>query len=228
MTDCRTLSEQTFESWCESCHIRYTRIPCEAGRTPDYDIHIGGTIVVVEVKQIDSNAREQANAELADRRGTHGVVTRIGERIRKKIANAGPQLSRRAKGKHSALLVLLNNVSIWDEVDSYDIRTAMYGFDQVVISITEGILDRKCGPKRKMTKECNTSISALAKLQRVIDGPPTLTIFHNIFAAIPLRPALLAQLPVSQYTLEEKRQRQFQDWVPVTGESAFYPKMIRG
>jgi len=74
------------------------------------------------------------------------------------------------------------------------------------------LIDKKFGGKRKMTEQHNTSISALGILRHNPEGSPVLTIYHNIYAAIPLSPELCRGLPVSQFTLEDKVKGQFQNW----------------
>lgn len=72
------------------------------------------------------------------------------------------------------------------------------------------LIDRKSGPGRKMGTEFNTTISAVA----VIDGEG-LTIYHNVFAAIPLQVELFRGIADAQFTLGEKQPGQFDAWQKV-------------
>ena len=59
------------------------------------------------------------------------------------------------------------------------------------------------GPKRKMTADCNTSISAIGAL--IMTGPDdfNLHVYHNCFAHVPLDPALLKRHGVAQFEIVE-------------------------
>jgi len=61
-----------------------------------------------------------------------------------------------------------------------------------------------------MGTQFNTTISAVA----VIDGEG-LTIYHNVFAAIPLPVGLFSGIAAKQLTLGEKRPGQFDAWQKV-------------
>jgi hypothetical protein len=74
------------------------------------------------------------------------------------------------------------------------------------------LIDKRFGPKRRMTKNDNTTISAVALLSEAAERKPKLFIFHNIYAEIPLMPNLFSFYGVTQFTLEEKVAGQFQDW----------------
>ena len=104
--------------------------------------------------------------------------------------------------------------------ESYSIKAAMYGFDQYILGLAPvhmrkkpRLVDRKSGPGRKMGSQFNTTISAVA----VFDGDG-LTIYHNVFAAIPLKPELFVDR-VRQFRLGEKRPGEFETWQEVGSES---------
>jgi hypothetical protein len=86
----------------------------------------------------------------------------------------------------------------------------MYGLEQVHIaipldpSVSPYAMGMSYGPKRKMTEEHNTSISAIGVL--VLTGPNTifLNVYHNKFAAVPLEPRLLEKYSIPQFKLEDE------------------------
>jgi hypothetical protein len=62
-----------------------------------------------------------------------------------------------------------------------------------------------------MGTQFNTTISAVA----VIDGQG-LTIYHNVFAAIPLRVEVFSGIADQQFTLGEKQPGEFDSWQDIT------------
>jgi hypothetical protein len=60
------------------------------------------------------------------------------------------------------------------------------------------------GPNRKMTPDHNTSISAIGALFMTGSGEAFLNVYHNKFAQVPLKPALLGQYGVEQFELEDE------------------------
>lgn len=218
----KTESEILFEAFCNQNGIRVVPIPTkskEGEETPDYDVYIYGQKVVVEIKQIDPNREEIIQQGLLDSQGfaTYDVGT-PGARVRSKITAGASQIRVRAKGKHPSMLVLYNNVLLTDHANPYCIRVAMYGLETHVLGVPKEmdkspyLIDKKFGPKRKMTKSENTSISAVTLLVDAAKGVPKLFIYHNIHAEIPLTPEMFRPYGVRQFTLEEKVAGRFQDW----------------
>jgi hypothetical protein len=85
----------------------------------------------------------------------------------------------------------------------------MYGLEQVYIAVppigagSPYAAGMGYGPKRQMTPEHNTSISAIGAL--VMTGPDDilLYVYHNKFAQVPLSPRLLAPYGIEQFKLAE-------------------------
>jgi hypothetical protein len=93
----------------------------------------------------------------------------------------------------------------------------MHGFDTYVLGLAPihmrekpRLIDRKSGPGRKMGSQFNTTISAVSVLDS--DG---LTIYHNVFAAIPLKVDLFSGIAVRQFKLGQKRPGEFDVWQEV-------------
>jgi hypothetical protein len=218
----KTKSEALFEAFCDRCRIQYNRVCTGEGKTPDYDICIKGRKVVVEVKQFDPNPEDiAAEKELAEK---HCVVYgkgQPGDRVRKKITEAGPQISSRARGKYPSILVLYDNVPVALNAAGYNILVAMYGLEKYVFAVSRdpskplSIIDHRFGPEKKMTEEYNTSISAIGVLREAPGGKTEMHIYHNVFAAVELHPSLFAGLPVEQYVLEDKLEGRFRQWIKV-------------
>ncbi|MFK5951225.1 MAG: hypothetical protein QM500_20915 [Methylococcales bacterium] len=165
-----TSSEDLFEKFCKENNIDYSKIEESTTKTPDYEIEIDGLIVIAEIKQIDPNKEEQSlirkleNGEMVTTGGTPG------DRVRSKIKSASPQLAKLAKGRHPSIVVIYNNIpfALGNPTEAYNIRVGMYGLETIVLSVSKNsgtpprVTERKFGPKRKLTTEHNTSISAVA------------------------------------------------------------------
>jgi hypothetical protein len=217
----RTRSERLFEEFCSRKRIRFRRVAASKARTPDYDVFLPRRKVVVEVKEFTPNPQEVRAAEELRRNKFSAVTMTPGDRVRKKITQAAPQIRSRCRGRFPGLLVLFDDGVAARHVDSYQIRVAMYGLEQIVLvvptdpRVSAYPIDRKYGPKRKMTADHNTSISALAVLTERPAGDLELIVYHNDHAAVPLPESLLARYAVPQNRLDRPRRGTIADWVEV-------------
>jgi hypothetical protein len=84
----------------------------------------------------------------------------------------------------------------------------MYGLEQIHMTVPADPSVRpyatgtSFGPKRKMTELDNNSISAIGVLATPDPGRIALYVYHNKYALVPLKPALLAKYASDQYELE--------------------------
>lgn len=202
----KTPSEKVFESFCAKAGLACNRIPEEDSKTPDYELTIDGQRIIVEVKELDRNKEEQKAAQLASERGYgSGLSNTPGDRVRKKIKVSSAQIKARTKGTYPSILVLFNRGQVVGHLEPYNIRVAMYGIEQVHITVPRDrsvkpyTTGKSYGPKRKMTEEHNTSISAIGVL--LTPGEIELRVYHNKHAAVPLDPVLLSGYGVHQYEL---------------------------
>jgi len=209
-----TQSETWFEEYCNNRKIDFDRIEESDEKTPDYTIRLDGQEIIVEVKEILPNAEEKKAMLEAKKNGTP-FVTRIlpGERIRKKIASASGQIKARTKGKSPSILLICDIRNgcgqVIPHLDQYHLRVAMEGLDQVVIGLPEDknqsptIIGRKSGPRKKMTPNANTSISAVAVLSTPPGEPIKIEVFHNKYAAHPILPEILRNNGMPQFSLSD-------------------------
>ena len=168
---------------------------------------LGADEVIVEVKEFKPNKEEQDSNRLMAERGYGTALSHTpGDRLRKKIAGCSAQIKGRTDGKHPSLLVVLD--SPFGHADPYNIRVAMYGLEQIHIAVPPigmGSPHRtgmSYGPKRKMTPKHNTSISGIGRLFMTGPAQVSLEVYHNRFASMPLKHALLDQYGVDQFELE--------------------------
>ena len=220
----KTESESLFESFCDQNGIRREAIPTMAKQqeeTPDYYIYIGQQKIVCEIKQIDPNEEEMEQQRIFEAGGLAVSGSTPGDRVRTKIAAGASQIRVRAKGRLPSILVVYNNVLIADHANPYFILVAMYGLETHVLAVPEDrnispyLTDKKFGPKRKMSKEHNTSVSAVAVISTNLEGIATLRVYHNIYAEIPLSPELFRRSNIRQFTVGEKVVGHLPDWTEV-------------
>lgn len=215
-----TTSEAAFEEFCATTGIPFERIPVGSSRTPDYLVRPYDVRIACEVKQLELNREEKAALESAYRGKPVVIRHTPGSKVRGAINDAAPQLRNFTRGEYPGLLVLLEDSLIPKHTDDYNVRVAMFGLDTVVMGVPEDprespfLKDRKSGPKRKVTEEHNTSLSAVAVLRRHDDGSIYCRVYHNPFASAPL-PRELLKSRARHFRLREKQPGNFDDWIEI-------------
>ena len=95
--------------------------------------------------------------------------------------------------------------------------TAMYGLQEIQLAVPRDSstspysVGSRLGPKKKMTDDANTSISAVAVLQPIPGGVPRLVIYRNLYAAIPIEPVVITRLRAVQCDIDLERM----EWITV-------------
>jgi hypothetical protein len=213
----QTISERLFEQFCTEHQLRFAPVPRATLRTPDYDVHFGSQRVVVEVKQVDPSPEDAIG--LAKFAAVPGTLFggEPGKRVRQEITDAKRQLSRHAKGQAPALLVLYNNAEPIHYLDPMFILLGMYGELMAHVSTSppgeDPALDRLTfGGKRMVSESHNTTISAVCVLINDPLARPTLTFYHNSFAALPFQPEWCRSDQVKHYILPKATTREFDFW----------------
>lgn len=210
----KTQSEQLLEEYCVNSGLAFKRIPEGPGRTPDYELTIEGQRIIVEVKEIIPNKEEKESYK--------ATKNTPGDRVRKKTRDSNAQVKARTEGIYPSILVLFD--PHWEgigDLSDYNIRVAMYGLEQMHLavpryrSVSPYPTGWSYGPKRKMTENDNTSISAVGVL--FTPGPDNiaLDVFHNKYAAVPLDRVLLAKHGIRQFELEDGVRATIADWKEV-------------
>jgi hypothetical protein len=223
----KTQSEIWFERFCTVSGLAFERIPEETTRTPDYTLAISENTIIVEVKEIVRNEVERKSDQLLAERGYGEVLGNTpGDRLRKKISDCSSQIKARGRGLSSSILVVADIKfgcgQVTGHLDPYNVRVAMYGLEQVHIAVPRDYSQApyatgmSFGPKRKMTQEHNTSISAIGVLSTPKPDDIRLDVYHNRFAAVPLNPSLLAQFKIPQFELSGEIEGTTADWVEIT------------
>jgi hypothetical protein len=216
-----TVSEELFEKFCAQRGIAVERVAESTQRSPDYEIDLSGTTVVVEVKEISAGLEERQAIEALGR--GEAVVRNIkpGEKVRRKISAQSGQIRSRTQGCKAGLLVLFDRGLTIRHLDPYQIRVAMEGFDTLVLSVPKDprravrTIAEKAGPRKKLTASDNTSISALGVLSVNEHDRPELVIYHNRHAEVPLPAAALAQFGIQQFRLSNGPEGALLDWLSI-------------
>lgn len=215
----KTASEIHFENLCHDLCIPLKRIAETSGKTPDYECIIDEQLIIVEVKEITRNKEEEESHRVFQERGYGNALSTIpGDGVRKKISESSPQIKARSKSKYPSLLVLFENGSNVGHLDPYSIRVAMYGLEQVHIavpidtSVSPYATGISYGPKRKMTGEHNTSISAIGVLFVTETNTIMLHVYHNRFAVVPLELRLLAKHRIRHFKIEDEMSGNTAKW----------------
>lgn len=211
----KTQSEKWFQDYCAHSGIACKRISEENNKTPDYELTIAGQRIIVEVKETSRNREERESDRFLSQRGYGSVLANTpGNRVRKKITDSSAQIKARTHGIYPSILVLcdlkFSRGQIAGHLDPYNIRVAMYGIEQMHVVVPREpavgpyVTGMSYGPKRKMTEDCNTSISAIGVLFTPGPDEIALHVYHNRFAAVPLDPRLLTKYGISQFKLEDE------------------------
>lgn len=218
----RTVSEDMFEELCQSVGIACERVDETTTRTPDYEVKFSGHRIVAEVKQFDPNEEEAESIRRMEAGGIGGTTTEPGDRMRKAIGYAAPQLKARSKGECPAMLVIYNNSGAGQHTDPYSVATAMQGLDVVPVlvpkdpAISPQFQDVRSGPSgRKMRANANTTISAIGVLVTDFDDATHLCIYHNRHARHPIDPEWLRHPLVHHFRLPEGAASSLDGWAKV-------------
>jgi hypothetical protein len=213
-----TKSEQLFEAFCEQIAVEWRRVPEARKRRPDYEIYTNNTRIIAEIKQTDPN-EEEKNLEKRQRKGEAVVFgTTPGERIRRALRAANPQLKQLSCGKLPALLIMYNNSPCSLHTDPYSVMTAMRGIDMIPVSVPKDnsvsptFGDPLSGQERGMRPDANTTVSAIAVLRAVSPGHCHLDVYHNRFARTPLGGDLLRHPSVCHFRIPPNTSNSLSGW----------------
>jgi hypothetical protein len=201
----RTISETLFERLCLASSVPCEPIVCGHVRTPDFAICLSGVRVVCEVKQVDPNAEDLAEAEIV--KGGEEIGRLVANRLRQKLKDVSAQLKAASLAGNPTLLVIYDNTSFKAYTDHFDVVQALFGDHRVAVRFPEDpnsppvVSDPFFGGNRRLTPHHNTSVSALAILDGGPIAQPTLRVYHNPYASVILPPEILGVFPVTQKLL---------------------------
>jgi hypothetical protein len=213
-----THSEIFFKKYCARLEIKCIPFQTGESKTPDYELIIDEQRIIVEVKEIDRNRSEHESLRQYGREEASGVP---GDRVRRKIWKASSQIIALTQEIYPSILVLYD-LTRGGHLNPYLIRVAMYGLEQIDVMVPVNPSESpyytgmSYGPKRRMTKDNNTSISAIGVLSTPRPYEIVLDIYHNKYAAVPLNPQLLTKYIIHQFILEDElpgKTAKWKEWV---------------
>jgi hypothetical protein len=219
-----TISERHFERFCERRRIPVRRLPEGQGRTPDYEIFVDGAEILAEVKQIEPNAgdRDILNEVTNGRAASYWVNM---SRARQSILDGVRQLRGYAKEGRSGIVVLYELVPLLGYLDADSIAQCLYGPERVHVAVPEDparepwVLGGSHGGGRVATEDHNTTLSAVAVL-RMSGETEEVSIFHNVFAAVPVDPDRFRFDGVRHFAWQAPDPRFLPRWVDITSGPA--------
>ncbi|MGO9174037.1 MAG: hypothetical protein ACLP7P_19025 [Rhodomicrobium sp.] len=176
----KNCSEILFERFLSENDFSFYPIPVGERKTPDYRVTVAEVEVVFEVKEI--RAARPWSADKVHR-------SLVGKHIRQLINGSKGQLQAASRNGRLTVLLIFNGydpAQIFGTED-FDFEHAMYGEDTFLRDRnTLEIIDRFHGHGKSFQRDKNTSFSALGRLKKERDGHLTVTLFENIYAAVPL------------------------------------------
>jgi hypothetical protein len=219
-SDDLTLGEKLFEQACAATGIRCLRLRVAkvAGfQRPDYKVAVSDCGAIVEVKQIDRNRKERRQAEEVAAGRPVAWRSTPGARLRGLIRSGSAQLQRVSRRGIPTAVAIFDGTFSLSCTDPYNVKVAMYGLDEIVLALPEGLtpyhIGMKSGGKEVLTKKHNTSVSAVIIIRKVppSEGPmPILLVYHNHFARVPFDYDRLRGYVCDQFALGQTG-----DWVAV-------------
>lgn len=214
----KTKSEKLFEEFCDHKGLCLKKISEGQKKTSDYYVYGKELKFIAEIKQIDMNNEHKKAIREFNNTGSIIVSDTPGSRVRKKITKAATQLKKTSKGEVPGIVVLYNNLPsvLGDHLGPYFIRAGMFGYETIILTNPKNVglnakmVDRKFGPKRKLTESMNTTVSGVAVLKDKQDLE--MNFYHNPFAKCPLNEGLLQKYGVHEFRLGDKRRLFLQQW----------------
>ena len=220
----KTRSEELFETLCSRRKLQCVRIQEGKNKTADYEVALGFTTLIVEVKQLDPNEEDKRLEVVWGTPDSPGVVA-PSDRVQGLISDGYPQVKRSAGGKAPTMIVVYNNSGDWNWIDAFAVSKAMFGSfgfrlglqtDHTIAVIRHGYMGH-----RKVTKSTFRSLSVVGVMKRKGANELHLDCYHNPFAKIPVSPELLLPLASAQFIHLNPHEKGFVTWKPNTIET--YP-----
>lgn len=218
MLESQLVSHRTFRRFCRLKELRAKPIRPAATPRPDYKVWVAERGCIVELKQLEPNPEDERQRQELEATGQTPWKLRPGNRVRNEVRKAAPQVRPWTKRNVPSILVLFDTTnSLGTYIDPYAMKVGMYGLDAFLFGRPEDTSDGDpiyplgwvSGGKATMTREQNTSFSAVAVLFPYNpDDPervPYLVLYHNHFAAVPLDPKCVAAVTENQYHWEDGR-----------------------
>jgi hypothetical protein len=184
-----TQSEALFDKWCQQQRLPFKRIRVARvanQKRPDYRVRTPYGWCVIEIKELVPT--EEDDLILQSLRGEARWVD-PGTRLRRPIRDAAKQLRKFSQRGLPTVLALVDLTASF-HTEKYQVLAAMCGHTKLVFApnqpIAEAFLGAKPGGGATLTKEHNTSISAIAVVRTDGGEVAAIDLYQNPHARIPL------------------------------------------
>jgi len=202
-----TTSELAFEAWCRAqgvtCRrIRESRIP--GHKRPDYALHLRTHGCFVEIKELDETHEDVALLGQPHSGGAGFRWIDPGARLRRPIRAASSQL-REASKRGFPTIVCFFDKTIGFHLERVHVLQAMFGRETLHFEVSDDpaheprFLGMRYGKKAALTRQDNTSISAVAVMRQPSGSALAIDLYHNPHARVPIPPTRAAPLVRKQY-----------------------------
>jgi hypothetical protein len=202
-----TTSELAFEAWCRAQGVIYRRIRearAPGHKCPDYAVRLQPYWCFIEIKELD-DAPEDAALTGEVQAGVAGFRwLDPGARLRRPIRAASAQL-RKASKRGFPTVVCLFDKTIGFHLERVHVLQAMFGRETLHFEVSNDpaheprLLGTRYGKKAALTRQDNTSISAVAVMRQPSGSALVIDLYHNPHARVSIPPTLAAPLVRKQY-----------------------------
>lgn len=206
-----TVSELLFEQWCGEHGIQYRRIResmVQGHQRPDYWIKVGNRWWVVEVKEIAEKPEDRTLLQnvLLGRPQARWTEQPLGKRLRQSIKYAASQLGKFSR-RGFPTIVCFFDMTIGFYLEHFHVEQAMFGQKTLNFEVSADpqhqprYRGQRFGKKAALTRNHNTSISAVAVLRKRQGSELEIHLHHNPFARVPIPDDVKTSLVPRQYRL---------------------------
>jgi hypothetical protein len=207
MTNSPTLSETSFEQWCQDCEIEYRRIRearAQGHKRPDYAIRAQQHRCIVEIKQLDQTPDDKAllRDAMSGTSQLHWIDP--GSRLRRPIKDAAAQL-RKFSRRGFPTVVCFFDTTVGFYLERVHVEQALFGRKTLSFEVSADpeheprFLGSHFGKNATLTRANNTSISAVAVLRYPTESKLVIDLYHNPHARVPIPLHLSAPFVRKQY-----------------------------
>lgn len=177
-----TVSESNFEEFLRAHGLPFERVAEAETPRPDYLVTVGDVRLIFEVKELTADDKFRCEECAVSSR-------KVGVHIRSKIGQARRQVKFGADSGIPSILLIYNAIDPLHifGTDQHDFIAAMYGDYTLQLHRETGqVIDNYHGRNKSFTRETKTYFSALGNLSPSCDGAMTVTLYENLFAALPV------------------------------------------
>jgi hypothetical protein len=117
-----------------------------------------------------------------------------------------------------SILLIYDNRQVFSDMNSDDIRYAMYGEDSHTIGVFDNsdnppfYIGNKFGRHRQMTKDEKTNISAIGHLFCTYKKELKINLYHNYYSKYPIESNKIKQYFPNQYIVKEPHKDSQKGW----------------